>query len=1156
MPKQCRCCLEHCDHNSTFELAMQNVPLETHPKEPQALSHINTSLPGAAAVKATGVTTEKPSQVSNLGSAHSSQLDVVSSVSDPTPSNTERCDSTYEACKTPDYSHKILHERICSTPDSTGTEQPVLVSVTCKNQTPSVKEISEQKKVVESTPISETLNLPSSSESREDCNAGLKCPETSQLACSMHCLPITELHAKTTEENRDVQAKQKHDVQCQPCPGTSEGDKRLPENLKPCMLRENLDETLPSCNVGLSERCQEIKGACMTEGRASFDNTSRCSNCPQSQELEKVPSTRALSSSELRIENPIGTRPQASSSPTNPNSLTETLMPCGTPCHVNLDSKEETSSVPQCHRAAPRVQGDINRLGTGHDVLGLAKRSSSSSSTSGSSTSGSGSSGSTNGSSESDSSGSSGGDSSSSTSSDSSASDEERGGAMARLRGRGVRKQAVRTAKEATSDQEASDREGSDGEESDSGGQARRLLRNGRRARSPPEEGRVTRRTLRQRKVGGDAPDEAPKREDSSDTERDGSPAEERRSPEKAAEEDPNGKVAPADEEQQPSGPAWKETLAIKVLNLSSDSSESSEAEEERVGRRALKGTGPTSPPQSPPAAAPEAAPQEERESPRLPAEESSKKDGGDARGPAKEESSTPPDVEMKEAPRSISPPKFKARRISTAALKRESRDKEDKPQRKRRWGSTNVVVGPSVSISTSALKDLIPDLEPVASKMKEESLALVPEEPVALADKPATDKGEDAELAKTSDEPPAKVQAVAAPVVQPKEAKPVVEDGQPVSERKPIHALADRAPLSRRAKEESVRKEPSPAKNPKTRTLFVRNLVRPFTLNQLKQLLLEFGETVDSEFWIDKIKSKCFVTYTTEEEAAKARDALHNLRWPLCNPKILHVDFSTPEEMARQKEPPAPRPPAPLPAPVMPVAPDRSAAPAFHRTVEVEPRPPGRDVREARDPREVRGARDTRDVRDARDVRESRNVRESREPRDAREGRGDPRALPVRLPVREEHRTAPERQAAPAPRRVPMREWDRDKLRQETPPQEQRPRPPKDVKDRAHTPDKKERRDKKVAKRKQEDTPAKLLDDLFRKTKATPCIYWLPLTDDQIAHKEEERKQRRLDRERRRQQQQLQEEEDRRKRALARDLDSKARDSKRTGSHSPVRRR
>lgn len=32
-----------------------------------------------------------------------------------------------------------------------------------------------------------------------------------------------------------------------------------------------------------------------------------------------------------------------------------------------------------------------------------------------------------------------------------------------------------------------------------------------------------------------------------------------------------------------------------------------------------------------------------------------------------------------------------------------------------------------------------------------------------------------------------------------------------------------------------------------------------------------------------------------------------------------------------------------------------------------------------------------------------------------------------------------------------------------------------------------------------QEEPPAKLLDDLFRKTKAAPCIYWLPLTDSQV---------------------------------------------------------
>lgn len=32
-----------------------------------------------------------------------------------------------------------------------------------------------------------------------------------------------------------------------------------------------------------------------------------------------------------------------------------------------------------------------------------------------------------------------------------------------------------------------------------------------------------------------------------------------------------------------------------------------------------------------------------------------------------------------------------------------------------------------------------------------------------------------------------------------------------------------------------------------------------------------------------------------------------------------------------------------------------------------------------------------------------------------------------------------------------------------------------------------------------EEEVPAKLLDDLFRKTKTAPCIYWLPLTEEQV---------------------------------------------------------
>ena len=52
----------------------------------------------------------------------------------------------------------------------------------------------------------------------------------------------------------------------------------------------------------------------------------------------------------------------------------------------------------------------------------------------------------------------------------------------------------------------------------------------------------------------------------------------------------------------------------------------------------------------------------------------------------------------------------------------------------------------------------------------------------------------------------------------------------------------------------------PSPARNPQSEVLHVKNLVRPFTLNQLKDLLGNHGTLVEGGFWMDKIKSHCYV--------------------------------------------------------------------------------------------------------------------------------------------------------------------------------------------------------------------------------------------------------------------------------------------------------
>lgn len=788
---------------------------------------------------------------------------------------------------------------------------------------------------------------------------------------------------------------------------------------------------------------------------------------------------------------------------------------------------------------------------------------------------------------------------------------------MARLRGRGVRKQvAARATKESS---EAS----SDGEGSEAGN---RRLRNGRRA--TPDDPQVMRRTSRNRKAGAE---ESPKGDSDAATEPESTPE----SPQLE-----EGQVASPvnEEEQKPVGKKASEGSPSSASS-SSGSSDTSDEEEEPVGRRGLKGvlaspSGQHQPPSEGPRSPPHSEPLQEKDvkSQEEPAEV---KTAEPDKCPVQEErpakDSVSEDVEMKDDEESqpaseASPTKFKTRRLSTAALKKDSEEKEERPQRKRRWGSTNVVLGPSMSISTAALKGLIPDIKEPLPKPKE-----LEEEHVtaSVGQSPVTEQEE------ASDEPPVKLQVVdhepaneemppcddstekekdkkedgepshseksskgeridkASRDEKPKDdkllrserlsrdenEKPLARDEKtvkaekalrdvtrddklgrheanaketkgarekaspitaPSAERKALRVISDRAPLSKRhtaGKDEAgQRKLASPPRNPKSRILFVRNLVRPFTLNQLKQLLQEFGDTVDSEFWIDKIKSKCFVTYVSEEDAVKAREALHNLRWPLCNPKILHVDFSSPEEMERQKEPPAPPPPRP-------VATAERSVPTFQRTVEVDTHvPTGREV--LRDPREV-----------LRDPREPHETKDPREPKDPRETRG---TVPGPL-ARPDRNLVADRQAINRRPALPIREWDRDKLRQETPPPQPAERPPAQSRNKATSPpDKRERRDKKVAKRKsEEDTPAKLLDDLFRKTKASPCIYWLPLTEEQIALKEEERKQRRQERERRRQQQQLQEEEERRKRALARDMAAKTKqESKRSGSRSPVRRR
>ncbi|XP_050309739.1 apoptotic chromatin condensation inducer in the nucleus-like isoform X2 [Anthonomus grandis grandis] len=208
----------------------------------------------------------------------------------------------------------------------------------------------------------------------------------------------------------------------------------------------------------------------------------------------------------------------------------------------------------------------------------------------------------------------------------------------------------------------------------------------------------------------------------------------------------------------------------------------------------------------------------------------------------------------------------------------------------------------------------------------------------------------------------------------------------------------------------------PSPPRNPVSEVLFITNLVRPFTVRQLRELLERTGKIKEDGFWTDKIKSKCFVCYETAEEAEATRNALHGVHWPIGNGKQLIIDYSTREEMEIAMNPPV-------------------TVPKKEPTPEKENKPELLSEEEKR--REERPSKREWDVGKERDHQHRSKSRERRERKHSR---------------------------------------------------------------RSYTPEgyhgKKPKQD--------EPAPQKAMDDLFLKTKATPSIYWQPLSPEEIAEKQQ----------------------------------------------------
>ncbi|XP_057501169.1 uncharacterized protein LOC130785115 [Actinidia eriantha] len=197
------------------------------------------------------------------------------------------------------------------------------------------------------------------------------------------------------------------------------------------------------------------------------------------------------------------------------------------------------------------------------------------------------------------------------------------------------------------------------------------------------------------------------------------------------------------------------------------------------------------------------------------------------------------------------------------------------------------------------------------------------------------------------------------------------------------------------------------PSPKPPTNSLRIDRFLRPFTLKAVQELLGKTG-TVAS-FWMDHIKTHCYVTYSSVEEAIETRNAVYNLQWPPNGGRLLVAEFVDAQEVKLRAE-------APPQSPVTPVGP-RPTVPPTPPVVQ-PPQPSPRQLVQRQQP-------------------------------------PPPPSLPPPPPLSNPPQA---RERLPLPPPPPLPE--------------------------------------KV------DPPIVTLDDLFRKTKATPRIYYLPLSDEQVASK------------------------------------------------------
>nr|XP_018897582.1 PREDICTED: apoptotic chromatin condensation inducer in the nucleus [Bemisia tabaci]XP_018897583.1 PREDICTED: apoptotic chromatin condensation inducer in the nucleus [Bemisia tabaci] len=402
--------------------------------------------------------------------------------------------------------------------------------------------------------------------------------------------------------------------------------------------------------------------------------------------------------------------------------------------------------------------------------------------------------------------------------------------------------------------------------------------------------------------------------------------------------------------------------------------------------------------------------------------------------------------------------------------------------QRKRRWGTCRAAkVETPVVISSDYLKTIIPDVKPIAEdelNFSDEKLTgdeeeegeiktpreasddeLICDQTVILDEEKPTDKKDKDKTERKKSE---KHDKDAKSSDKKRDSKELSKASPAEVNNKGKQVVRKISIVSEEAKK--LARPPTPSKNVPSSVLLITNLVRPFTIIQLRELLQRTGKIQEGGFWIDAIKSKCIVEFENEDQAVETRHALHDVRWPVSNPKLLHVDFCKKEDLIKAQASTADSARKMENILADPYAIKKAKGNAPVREWDVgKPSFPDEILSNERSKGGLRGFDDIKVERDRERERKDR-IRDRDRDRDIDRER--------------------------------ERDLERDRDRKNRKDKNRRSRSPGSL----EPPVRRQRR-------KDDEAPAKLLDDLFCKTKTLPCIYWLPLSNEQIAMKEEQRR-------------------------------------------------